>query len=343
MKKKNNTREEIISLMRGFFVCPIIAFFHKNDLVRIFLKKRFLLKEFKTIKNKNFLKKILNYFCSLGLLNKSLKNNYFQATKTGRKIFLRSGSFLLLHSYKPFFNNLDTSLKKELTINAKCERAENVKGSGSINNKKFFPEAINLIKNDGAIGLIADIGCGDGNFLNEASKKFLNIPLFASDISKVAVDAARKKLRDINNTNKSFLVCDALNVEKWSKEIKKIKLNNNSKVLISIWYILHEISKSDPRLIIKFFEKIKKNIPNAILLIGEITKFNNTVLNKNKKISIMPEFLFFHEISGQGVLKYNDYKTILKKIPYTLKNSINFDIVKEQNKKTPSAFVWLLS
>lgn len=106
---------------------------------------------------------------------------------------------------------------------------------------------------------------------------------------------------------------------------------------------MHEISKSDPRLIIKFFEKIKKNIPNAILLIGEITKFNNTVLNKNKKISIMPEFLFFHEISGQGVLKYNDYKTILKKIPYTLKRSLNFDIVKEQNKKTPSAFVWLLS
>ena len=39
------------------------------------------------------------------------------------------------------------------------------------------------------------------------------------------------------------------------------------------------------------------------------------------------EFLFFHEISGQGVLKIDDFNYI-KKIPYSLSNSYEFDYVK---------------
>ena len=45
-------------------------------------------------------------------------------------------------------------------------------------------------------------------------------------------------------TEKKFFTCDATNVFKWSNEIKKIDINKNEKVLISIWFILHEISKN---------------------------------------------------------------------------------------------------
>ena len=340
MKNKTNPRAELISFMRGFFVCPIIAFFHYNNLIETIIYKKFNSNSFKIIKNKIFFEKILDYLVSLGLLKKF--QSKFTTTTLGKKIFLRSGSFLLLHSYKPFINNLEKSLIKSKKISLKCDRSQNVIGSGSTNNKKFFPKAIELVKNEN-IGLLADIGCGDGNFLSQISKKFPSAPIFASDLSKIAVKAAKKRLSQyLPKQKKKFFVCDAADVKKWSNELKKIKIKKNSKILISVWYILHEISNHNKNNIIKFFKNIKRYLPNSIILIGEITKMDNKTLIDNKHTSIMPEFLFFHELSGQGVLKYKDYGDILKKIPFNLLKNIKFDVMRTNKKKVPSAFIWLL-
>ena len=346
MIKKINPRAELISLMRGFFVCPIISFLHNHKLVDKIIKSDFNSQSFRAIKNKLFFEKILFYLVSLGLLNikkkKNTRNKLFYATKLGKKIFLRSGSFLLLHSYKPFVNELEKNLIKKKTSLIFCNRGENVIGSGSTNNKKFFPNAIDLVKKEN-IGLIADIGCGDGNFISQISKKFPLVPIFASDLSNIAVGASKKRLGANSSKRKiKYLICDAANVKKWASEINKIKIKKNSKILISAWYILHEISKHERQNIIRFFKNIKKYIPNAIILIGEITKIENHVLALNKDVSIMPEFLFFHELSGQGVLKFSDYDHILKKIPYRLSKHIKFDLMRHNKKTIPSAFVWLL-
>ena len=323
MQFKENPRVEIISLMRGFFACPLIAFFHKEDLIQIFFKNKFSLNSFKKIKNKFFLKNILLYFVSLNLIKITNRDKYFfKSTILGKKIFLRSGSFLLLHSYKSFVADLN----KNLILNAKnslsCDRAENVVGSGSINNKKFFPAAINLLKNEN-YDLIADIGCGDGNFLTQISKKFNKTPLFATDISQVAINKTKNNLKKIKS-KKFYFRCDASKVNKWSSYIKKnCKLNQNSKILVTIWFILHEISNKNPKKIIDFFKILKKKLPNASILIGEITKFNLKTLSRNKNTSIMPEFLFFHELSGQGLMSNKEFKYVLKEIPYKLKKLVN--------------------
>ena len=110
-----------------------------------------------------------------------------------------------------------------------------------------------------------------------------------------------------------------------------------------MWYVVHEISNNDKYKIINFFKEIKKNCPNANILIGEIIKVDNETLSENRDISILPEFLFFHEISGQGVLKIDDFNYIKKKIPYSLSNSYEFDYVKRNRKKIPSAIIWHLS
>ena len=68
-------------------------------------------------------------------------------------------------------------------------------------------------------------------------------------------------------------------------------------------------------------------------MIGEITRFNHSTLSKNKSQSIMPEFLFFHELSGQGILRYEDFNYILKRIPYKIKNNISFDYIHKKIKK----------
>ena len=90
-------------------------------------------------------------------------------------------------------------------------------------------------------------------------------------------------------------------------------------------------------------ENLKKYLPNAQILIGEITNIPSDILSKNIDTSIMPEFLFFHQLSNQGVLKYSDFKNIQSKIPQKVNREIKFDIVKFKNKSVPSAFIWSLS
>ena len=105
---------------------------------------------------------------------------------------------------------------------------------------------------------------------------------------------------------------------------------------------MHEISKKDKKRIINFFNQIYKKCPYAEILVGEIVKIEPNLLSANKDISIMPEFLFFHEISGQGVLSINELDYIKRRIPYRLAKSFNFDYVKNGKKKTPSALIWFL-
>ena len=338
----NNPRAKLISFMRGFFICPIIAFLLKNNLIKIFLNKEFSLNDFKKIKNKKYFHIILLYLINLGLIKfKNKEKKKFKSTSLGKKIFLRAGSFLILHSYKPFINNLNETLFKNQLSNYKCDREENIIGSGSIHKKKFFPKAFKILKKN-EIGLIVDIGCGNGNFLKEANKKFKNIPIFASDFSALAVKETKNNLRNIN-CEKKFFTCDAFNVKKWSDEVNKIKIKNKKKILISLWFILHEISKTKPQNIIIFFKNLKKYLPNAKILIGEITSIPSNILSKNIDTSIMPEFLFFHQLSNQGVLKYSDYKKIQSKIPQKVNREIKFDTVKFKNKSIPSAFIWSLN
>ena len=337
-----NPRTTLISFMRGFFICPIIAFLLKNNLIEIFFKKEFSLNNFKKINNKGYFYSILLYLLNLGLIKFKNKNKkIFISTTLGKKIFLRAGSFLILHSYKSYINNLDETLIKNPRPNNKCNREENIIGSGSIHKKKFFPRAFKLIKKKD-IGLIVDIGCGDGNFLKEINKKFKNIPIIASDFSTLAVNEAKNNLKNLS-CKKLFFTCDAFNVKKWSNKVNKFKIKKGKKILISLWFILHEISKGKPENIVIFFTDLKKYLPNAQILIGEIVNIPSNILKENIDTSIMPEFLFFHQLSNQGVLKYSDFKNIQYKIPQKLNHEVKFDIVKYKDKMVPSAFIWSLN
>ena len=58
----------------------------------------------------------------------------------------------------------------------------------------------------------------------------------------------------------------------------------------------------------------------------------------------MPEYLLFHDFSGQGVLGFSDYKEILKKSGYSLKKEWMFDQSPPNRdiNSEPSTFVWVL-
>ena len=341
MKKiKINPRKELISLLRGFFSLPILISLNRAGIIKDILKKDLNIKRYKGIKNKNFLKSILLYLQNLNLI-KEKKNNQFYATALGKKILKRIGSFHLLNSYGPFINNIEKLLKLNSTNSISCNRKENVIGSGLTNGRKFFPKSFEFFdKND--FNFVIDVGCGNGEYLSRCIKFFSKANFIASDVSLKALKECKKNLKNkFPNKKVSYFQCNAYNVNKLCSFINRLNVHQK-KTLITFWYVVHEISKKDKKRIINFFNQIYKKCPYAEILVGEIVKIEPNLLSANKDISIMPEFLFFHEISGQGVLSINELDYIKRRIPYRLAKSFNFDYVKNGKKKTPSALIWFL-
>ena len=336
--KKVNARRELLSLLRGFFATPIITALSKNGIIeKILKKKKVALSDFKKANyNIKFLGSVFNYLSSLGLFKQNKK--IYSITSLGLKVFKRRGSFHLLHSYRSFINNTDLLLKKKYV--ARCDRVENVIGSGLTNGKKFFPSAIDQIKKN-KLDLIIDIACGNGEFIRNCSSIFPDIDYLAIDLSSKALSETKSMMKKMKKKLKiKYLQSDGLKVQNWGKYIKK-NYGSKKKILISMWYLVHEISKNNKNNVIKFLNNIYQLFPNSEIIIGEILDIDPKILFTGKDISIMPEFLFFHEISGQGVLSKKDYEFIEKKIKFNTKNKVYFDYI-DKSKKNPSALVWHL-
>jgi len=328
MKKNINLRQEIITLIRGFFLTPVIANLAKNN---FFNKKKILIAE-------NYSEKILlDYLENLGYVKKFKKK--FIISKKGKKIFSRSGSFNIVNSYRDYLFNLDKILENPKNLNRiNCDRKENVLGSGSTNYRKFFKPALNLLKNT-KFDVIHDLGCGDGNFLRNINLKFKNKQLSGSDLSKISIVETKKNL---GSKNVSLIKSNALDVKKWVSWLIKKFNPKKQEILISMWFIVHEISKKDVFKIINFFKQINEKIPNAKIIIGEIVEPEKKILENNILNTIMPEYILFHQMSGQGIFTYNELKFILDKIPYKCSAEIQVDSIKYKNRKNPSGIVWLL-
>jgi hypothetical protein len=325
-----NTRQEIITSIRGYFLTPTIATLAKKNFFKKNLNKTFVVKE-------KYLKIVINYLATLGFIKK--KNNKFYFSKLGKKIFIRSGSFNIVHSYKDYLYNLDEILKKDKKNKNICaNRAENIFGSGTTNARKFFNPTINLLKKN-SFDVIHDLGCGNGYFLSLLKKKFSNKKISGSDLSNIALSETKKRFK---NKKIKLLNSNAFNVSKWANWILKNYDTENEKILISMWFIIHEISEKNTKLIINFFKKINKLIPNAEILLGEIIEPDPKILNENKLNTIMPEYMFFHQLSGQGIFSIKEFKHILRNVPYKLTKQINIDEISYKNKKNPSGIVWFL-
>ena len=178
MKTNINLRQEIILLIRGYFLTPVIATLAKENFFSKNSNKFFKIKDKK-------LNILIAYLVNLGLIKK--KNDKFYFSKNGKNLFNRSGSFNIVNSYRKYLFNLDKILSNEEKLHdLSCDRKENVLGSGSTNNRKFFQPGLKLLAKED-FDVVFDLGCGDGNFLENLSKKYQNKLISGSDLSKISI------------------------------------------------------------------------------------------------------------------------------------------------------------
>lgn len=338
---KSNVNQELIGLMRGFFSMPVISTLGKLGVVEAMLTlQNFTLDDFTTVPNKTVLLKSFRYLSRLGILE--TKDKEFRLSSLGQEVLRRHSSFYVPHSYHEYMNDFE-QLLKETASNAggEVDRLENVIGSGLTHQRYFLP-AISFLRRRFEIDMLIDVGCGNGYFLREALKAITLKKVAGVDLSAISVKTTENNLKkEFSQCDITMICSDAMAIENWGRGVQEKAVGQ--KVAVSMWFLIHEISQGDPVRVINFFKGIHELFPDAPVLIGELVQISEEILARERATSIMPEYLFFHELSGQGILTWDQYQEILEKIPYELSSERLFDELSDGNDGyVPSAFVWCL-
>jgi len=341
---KREIIEDITVLLRGFFSTPMISSLGRLGVLdKIKSASSFAVDDFPNVANKKLLSDTFRYFVRIGLMeNMDNKFNLYRASDLGKEIFRRANSFYVPHSYSEYmYRYHDLVQNPSVAKECEVERLENVIGSG-ITHQRYFPPAISFLKRKLTFDLIVDIGCGDGQFLSAFLKSLPEKKTIGVDISKLSIEETHKNLKaQYPQKELSTVCCDALDVDKWSKEV--LHVAGTDKIVISMWFLLHEISKNRPTDVGEFFRKIHKIFPSAPIIVGEVVRQSDEILAKNNSKSIMSEYLFFHEMSNQGILSWDEYRQVLEDIPYELVFERLFDEAPDSSgNRMPSAFLWTL-
>jgi len=336
--------ENIVLLLRGFFSTPVISSLGRLGVLDAMKSTSpFTVDDFQNIPNKELLQSTFHYLARLGFIESTDKfNKAYKASGLGKEVFRRASSFYVPHSYFEYMHNYHQLIQNpSFEGKPEVERLENVIGSGKTH-QRYFPPVISFLKRKVEFEVIADIGCGDGHFLTTFLRNIPGKRVAGIDISKLSIEAAYKNLNESYGNNEICMVCsDALDVEKWSEPV--LRMAGNRTIVISMWFLLHEISRNKYTNIIEFLIRIRDLFPDTPIVIGEIVRQTNETLSKHSFKSVMPEYLFFHEISGQGILTWEDYQQILINVPYDLEFERLFDEnFDNEGNKIPSSFVWCL-
>jgi SAM-dependent methyltransferase len=339
---ETDRRAKLIGLLRGYFACPVISSLGEIGIADAMLEGPFSVADFAHVIEENKLHAIFRYLHGIGIIVPRDSARY-DLTGIGRTAVARNGAFSLLASYAEYFSELSsyiTGKRDRPSVN----RLLNVRGSGQLHGRKFFPAALELLEDNPPKGLI-DVGCGDGCFLQHACNNWPELEIFGVDLSEDAVRTT--ELRMCNKVSRGggavAVACDGFEVETWSKNLPE-ELRSSTELTISMWFVAHEFSQGLPRRVVDFFYKLHDFFPTARVVLGEICNIPPHVLASNHESSIMPEYLLFHELSGQGVLAWEDWNQILASSPYQVQGERRFDEVKVSGgTNIPASFVWVLA
>jgi SAM-dependent methyltransferase len=292
--------------------------------------------DFPEVADRRLFSATLTYFASLGLL-RDLGGNppLYEPTKVGRTVFTRYGSCALIHSYRDYFERLAALIVGVDRGRAPAvDRRVNVLGSGQLHARKFFPDAYRILAAH-PLRQLVDVGCGNGEFIEGLLRRRPDVQTVGVDVSDVAAAEVQARF----GGRVPVVIADGANVAGWVGAIS----DGQKPVVVSLWYVVHEFTAGRVDRAVRFFSDLHAMLPEADVILGEIVRLPAEVLAAGHVESIMPEFLLFHALSGQGVFTWEEHLQVLREIPYRQVAEVFFDELPDgTGGQPPSSFVWHL-
>lgn len=339
--KGKEIRESIINILRGRYATSVLATIGYLGIMDRLLERPHTIADFENIPNRTVLKDTLDYLVAINLL--VCTNGTYMPSDLGRHVLTRAGSAGIVESYYQYLTHLPQILLDKGDAASrpyKVDRPLNIYGSGDIHRRKFFPEAIKMMMPLAPTGLI-DIGCGDGTYLQIAATQVPSVRMLAGvDMSPESTHRTEERLTaSCPEKLSTCVVCDAYDVARWNAALPPATGHD----VISAWFVLHEFSRGSVDRVVEFFKKLYEHRPSAHVIVGELVRATPQDLAENAAKTIMPEFLYFHALSGQAPLSWDEWHHIVDAIPYKLSGECLFDTIDTAKGPVPSNFIWMLS
>jgi ubiquinone/menaquinone biosynthesis C-methylase UbiE len=329
-KINHNFKKKYVGLTRGFFSLPIISIFCRLSEKELILNKKFFFKKnlLKTL-NKESLEIILDYLESIDLIKK-INNEKYSITSFGSYVFRGHGAMNIIYSYKDIVNNLEKFLiGKQKKV--ECNRIENVYGSGKSHKRKFFENAISIIKKN-KISKVIDLGLGNGDFIRSILKTNSKAKFAGVDLSNEVINKLKRELGNSKN-----MICDDIfKINQWSKKLKENNFNIDDKLLINFMFTLHEHYFDSNDKIKNFLNNIRSRFPKANILITEVFEIPSKKFSKIADNSILPEFILFHKFSRQKLFLYKQLKKIIKESNFYVSTEFTYSKMRVGNFTSPT-------
>jgi SAM-dependent methyltransferase len=331
-----DVRATIIQFMRGRFVTPILAQLGEMGILDRLSVDQLSLMDYPQL-TPYVLHSLLSYLQSLALVETTPEGTW-RATAIGRKAFQRWGGFAIVDSYEAYFSRLDDLLLSEVKpTDIQVDRKRNVLGSGQLHARKFFPAALSLLKG-APPGVIVDVGCGDGAFLEAALSKYPNTTVVAVDLAAESIKLAYERLASKLRTPWHAAAADGANVAHWSQAVPR----SSQRIVITGWFVLHEFCRGSVERARDFLSSVKEHFPTAEILIGEVVKASPDILSRHFGRSALPEFQLFHALSGQGLMSWDQFRELRADMPYVVEAEMLIDPIPTAKGNIPANLIWHL-
>lgn len=324
MKTKNfsflgsNITDWTQSIRRGYALSFIIFSFHKSgvfDELKNLKKKSSDQIAKKLNLDKNILEAGLNFMVHSDNSIKKIQNKYY-LTEIGLKRLYsdqaRAMAIGAIGAYHVLLTNyFDTLIKKKEYGKDFIRDGKLVAESSVLTGRSNYPWVAKKLA-DLEVDTVVDLGCGSGDILIDFCKRHSSYKGIGIDISKGAVDLAKKNVKNNKLTKRIDIVWgDMLEPSTYSSKIK----SKGRKVAFNSIMALHEFLIDGREAVIKVLKKMKKEFPGSYLILGEYKKcddreFQTIPLYERMHMLFYQEII--HRLTDQRLASLEEWKKIFK-------------------------------
>lgn len=314
----NNITHWTQSIRRGYALSFIIFSFHKSGVfneLKNFKRKSSEQISKKLKLDKNVLEAGLNFMVHSDNSIKKEKNKYY-LTKIGQKRLYsdqaRAMALGAVGAYHVLLTNYSDTLHKKKEYGKDFIRdGKLVAESSVLTGRSNYPWVAKKFS-DLKVDTVVDLGCGSGDIIIDFCKRHHSYKGIGIDISKGAVDLARRNVKKNHLTKRiDIILGDMLNPTSYSSKIK----SKGEKLAFNSIMALHEFLIDGRQAVIKVLKKMKKAFPGSYFILGEYKKCSDKEFNEMPIYEKM-HMLFYqeiiHRLTDQRLASLEEWKKIFK-------------------------------
>ena len=258
--------------------------------------------------DKERLEATLNYLKNEGFVSKNSKNEWI-ITNCYKNIFpYKAWIEMMVGGYGQTFLNIDQGLySKKKVLHRNIEKVSN--GSCGISSFGALPLVKEVIINNNiSCKTVADVGCGNGNYLIELSNLLGNIKALGIESNKKSANLANNFICKKNLSKKIKVI------QNKGQEIPKSLIDFQPDVVL-ICFVLHEILAQEGKEgVIKFLIKISTLLPNSKFIIIEVDDefYNSSNYLDPIYLGYYNPYFLLHFFTNQKLMKKAFWREVFK-------------------------------